>query len=98
MPHKNRDARRAWETGPAQREKAAERQEAARERREELARLAAVWQIAQKCGHWRFCGPGLRAKAEARETEIRALLERQRAEAVEVWVDGKLVRRAASGA
>jgi hypothetical protein len=89
MPYRDKSKRREWETSPEQREKAAERQETARERREALGSLAAVWQIHVRCGHWRFCGPKLKAQVLAREAEIRKLLAARARERVEVWVDGK---------
>jgi len=92
MPYLDKEKRREWETSPEQREKAAERQEVARERREELEGLAAVWQIHVRCGHWRFCGRKLKARVLAREAEIRVLLASRARERVEVWADGKRVR------
>ena len=92
MPYKDKVLRREWECSPEQREMAAERQQAARDRRDDLLRLAAVWEIASRCGHWRFCSEDLRARVEAREGEIRDLLEARARERVEVWRDGRRVR------
>jgi hypothetical protein len=92
MPYKSKEARREWETSPEQRVAAAERQASARERREELLSLAAVLQIHDRCGHWRFCKKPLRDKVRARETEIRDILAARAKEPVQVIVDGKRVR------
>jgi hypothetical protein len=86
MPYKNREDRQAWETCPEQRAAAKERQERAREKREDFLRLVSVWEIWQRCGHWGFCGPGLRAKVEIREDEIRRHVEKRNAEKVRMEV------------
>ena len=90
MPFADRKARREWETSPAQQEATAERQEALRERREHLHRLAAVLKIHDRCGHWRFCGPVLRAQVEARRDDIRELIEAQNREKVVVTISPKV--------